>query len=225
MVFDKELVPIEGVYELTKWYTKNGTVDGIRSGQSSYDAYPTFFPNKGKYNRDDKKGLVTFEAGLQVIFGEAALKLDNLGFEAGVEGNLIKGEYASEKGVGFSSFIAKNNPDNTNKIKEDKDLKLGIGGGIEYVGFEYRKGMNGKDGTFGDNYLEADGPFTKLDANITKSDGSFKIGIPEAKVSMGIGLKGWFNLSINPQPILTGYEKIEKDALQKFPKGTKTTPE
>ena len=229
MVFDKDLVPIGGVYESTRWLNKAGIIEAARWGTASYSDYKTQFPNDGKYTREDKKGLLTFEAGAQVLFGEVALEVSDFGFEYGVEGNLIKAEYASEKGAGLSSFIARDGPDEAQNqkklIREDKDLKLGGGIGVGAAGIEYRKGINGKTGELGDSYIESDGPFFKADVNATKKDASVKIGIPESKISLGFGVKGWINLSINRQPQLSGYEKTEKKALESQPQGTKTQPD
>jgi RHS repeat-associated protein len=225
LMFDDKLQPIQGVYQVAKWWDDKGNYTALNISQKPYSAFPKEFPNKGKYSRDDKKDLLTLELGGQLLFGEIAGKIDNLGFEFGAEGNLAKIEYASEKGWGLSSFIAKDNEKGDNLIKEDKDLKLGAGVGIEYLGVEYRRGMNGKTGQLGDHFLEVDGPLTKFDVNATKKDGSIKFGLPEAKLSLGVGVKGWVNGSFNPQPTLTEFEKTEKQALKTLPKGTKTTPD
>jgi hypothetical protein len=216
MVFDKELVPINGVYEVTNWFSKDGVITGRRFGTAKYGDYPNEFPNDGK----EIKPLITFEAGGQVVFGEVALEVADAGFEFGVEGNLLKLDYASDrkKNYGFeaSSFI-------TNE--EDKVLNVGGGGSVSVAGIEYRRKFDTRTGTFTDDAtIEADGPLTKIETNPNTGESSFKIGIPESKVSIGLGLKGWLNLSINKTPKLTYYEDVEKKAREKEPVGTKTDP-
>jgi RHS repeat-associated protein len=231
MVFDAELEPVPGVYEITNYHDESGFIESARWGTANFSDYPDKFPNEGIYERSDGKPLVSFESGLQIITGEIALGVGKfVDVEFGSETNALKFDFDSARpdgeGLQTSSIFDGN----------DSDRKLKLGGGVALLGagVEMRKEFDTRMGSFTDKvFAEADSPIAGpigIKADVTnEDDDSLKFGIPEVKVAAAVGLKFWANVSLNVQKNLTKYEqtlrKANKD-VQSGSKlqGTKTNP-
>jgi len=75
IVFDEQLKSVPGAYVVSRWYNAENPnfVKSITWGTRNYSDFREMFPNKGKFERENGRPLVTFEASAKIVFGEVAL--------------------------------------------------------------------------------------------------------------------------------------------------------
>ncbi len=221
LVFDKELQPIGGVYEVSRHYDKSGFMEAARWGSTNYSDYSDYFPNSGNYWRADGKSLITFEIEGGLTYGHAAAEGSLFGKKAGFNfqaGNyLLGGSYNSSTG----GTVAVLKTDEFNLVGE-------IGGGIGSlnIGSTYNPStaeFSNTNGGFGLPIGDLDLKPTNSSISVGGNSKSTFIG-PEMNVAMGVGLKLRFGASYNPQPSLTSLEKVERNALEQKITPTKEEP-
>ena len=228
-VFDKDLVPISGVYAVTYFHdnkinAKKDFISGACDGQRSYSEYPDMFPNAGDLERPDKKPLWTIEGYGNIITGEVALKVsEKFSFEVGGEVDVIGVSSVS------NSFNVLDAPIKTTGIfvTPESDWGANLGGGINFlgIGLEFRKPYNFSRGKLEEStnvefdlldYMKVNGT-----VNGGQKTSNIQFGFPEVKFSMGLGFKVGGYLSLNPQLQLSQEEKTLKTAIDTGEKGNK----
>ncbi len=228
--FNAKKPNIEQVYVIHKYWDGRGNLTAKTSGTADFSEFPKEFPRNGRIFRDDNKPWITFEANGQILYGEVAFSVKQYGVEFGAEGVLVGGQISSSRDYSKKKYQRLEIDEG---ISSDPEWNLGGGISVGDFSLEARKKYKPASGEWGSGTIEKDWtpgsiPIKELGdfeidipigikeeiENLDAGNSTFKLGVPEAKVSLGIGVRAGIYIGINEQPKLTARERILKQGIR-----------